>query len=333
MRAGTVSAYGTLYERHCEAARNLTCQLAKSDAEADDLVSEAFARVFNALCTGKGPGSAFRAYLLTTLWHVAHDVTEDLSEPIGKDAAALAVPFADTAVGARREGVRLAARTLAGSAVAHRDRTAEPGRGRAAARTDPQRCPGARLPRPRGAPAGLSAGPFVGEPSGRLPGDGLPQRERVRVENHLDGCESCRALASELVDINGGLRMIIAPIVLGGAAPGYLATVSTEKAAAAAAGKASARQPVAVAVSGTRLHRGARRWGSHHGACRGRYAAASGCLLADRHRISCPRSETSSTTSPSPGSAARQGPNLLIQPRAHGIGSSARLRYRLFCRW
>ncbi|OAP26329.1 sigma factor [Amycolatopsis sp. M39] len=234
VRAGTVSAYGTLYERHCEAARNLTCQLAKSDAEADDLVSEAFARVFNALCTGKGPGSAFRAYLLTTLWHVAHDVTEDLSEPIGKDAAALAVPFADTAVGARREGVRLAARTLAGSAVAHRDRTAEPGRGRAAARTDPQRCLGARLPRPRGAPAGLSAGPFVGEPSGRLPGDGLPQRERVRVENHLDGCESCRALASKLVDINGGLRMIIAPIVLGGAAPGYLATVSAEKAAAAA---------------------------------------------------------------------------------------------------
>ena len=45
VRSGKIASYGTLYERHTGAAHNLARQLARSSSEADDLVSEAFAKV------------------------------------------------------------------------------------------------------------------------------------------------------------------------------------------------------------------------------------------------------------------------------------------------
>ncbi|NKE64165.1 sigma-70 family RNA polymerase sigma factor, partial [Lentzea sp. PSKA42] len=75
VRGGTIDAYGQLYERHVSAAYNLARQLARSQAEADDLVSEAFAKVLDTLRAGRGPDSAFRAYLLTALRHTAYDKT------------------------------------------------------------------------------------------------------------------------------------------------------------------------------------------------------------------------------------------------------------------
>jgi DNA-directed RNA polymerase specialized sigma24 family protein len=48
------------------AAYNLARQLARSRAESDDLVSEAFARVLDTLRGGRDPDSAFHAYLATS---------------------------------------------------------------------------------------------------------------------------------------------------------------------------------------------------------------------------------------------------------------------------
>ena len=42
-------------------------QLSASPHDVDDLVAEAFARVFDMLSSGRGPDSAFRAYLLTAV--------------------------------------------------------------------------------------------------------------------------------------------------------------------------------------------------------------------------------------------------------------------------
>ena len=75
VRSGKIASYGTLYERHTGAAHNLARQLARSSSEADDLVSEAFAKVLDTLRGGKGPETAFRAYLLTALRHTAYDRT------------------------------------------------------------------------------------------------------------------------------------------------------------------------------------------------------------------------------------------------------------------
>ena len=58
VRHGSTEAYATLYERHVAAAHNMARQVAKSQAEADDLVSEAFAKVLDALRSGRGPSTA-----------------------------------------------------------------------------------------------------------------------------------------------------------------------------------------------------------------------------------------------------------------------------------
>jgi RNA polymerase sigma factor (sigma-70 family) len=72
VRAGDTAAYGTLYERHSEAARRLAHALTRDPADADDLVAETFAKVFATLRAGRGPMVAFRAYLHTTLRHVCY---------------------------------------------------------------------------------------------------------------------------------------------------------------------------------------------------------------------------------------------------------------------
>ena len=100
VRGGDVSAYGTLFERHVDAARRLARQLT-SPSDADDLVSDAFAKVLRVLQNGGGPDLAFRAYLLTAVRRLHVDkiragaklqTTDDLEkfDP--------GVPFRDTAV-------------------------------------------------------------------------------------------------------------------------------------------------------------------------------------------------------------------------------------------
>jgi RNA polymerase sigma factor (sigma-70 family) len=261
VRGGTIDAYGQLYERHVSAAYNLARQLARSQAEADDLVSEAFAKVLDTLRAGRGPDSAFRAYLLTALRHTAYDKTRrdkkvDLTEDMTDVAPAVA--FSDTAVAGLERS--LAARAFAAlperwqmvlwhteiegqspaevapllgltangvSALAYRAREGlkQQYLQMHLAETDAERCKATvdRL--------------------GAWTRGGLSKREATQVEAHLDECGRCRALAAELADVNGALRIFVAPLVLGVGATTYLAVAGTTTAvvgAGAAAGGAGA---------------------------------------------------------------------------------------------
>ena len=100
VRGGDLDAYGTLFERHVEAARRLARQLV-SPGDADDLVSEAFAKVLNVLQRGGGPDLAFRAYLLTSLRRLHVDKIRAASKLTTTDDLTPfdpGVPFEDTAV-------------------------------------------------------------------------------------------------------------------------------------------------------------------------------------------------------------------------------------------
>ena len=271
VRSGKIESYGPLYERHTGAAHNLARQLARSSSEADDLVSEAFAKVLDTLRGGKGPDTAFRAYLLTALRHTAYDRTRkerrvDLNEDMTDvSAEALTVPFSDTAVAGLE-------RTMAAKAFARL-----PERWQAVLwHTEIEQQSPAEVAPLLGLTAnGVSALAYrareglrqaylqvhlqenaeercraCAERLGAWTRDGLSKRERSQVENHLDECENCRALAAELADVNGGLRAIIAPIVLGGAALGYLATIGAAKASAATAAAAGAAAAGAAAAGG-----------------------------------------------------------------------------------
>jgi RNA polymerase sigma factor (sigma-70 family) len=264
VRGGDTAAYGSLYERHVGAAYNLARQLTRSSAEADDLVAEAFAKVLDTLRDGRGPDSAFRAYLLTALRHTAYDKTRrdrklELAEDVTEVASteAISVQFKDTAV----SGLE---RSLAAKAFARL-----PERWQAVLwHTEIEGMSPADVAPLLGLTAnGVSALAYRAREGlrqaylqvhlaestadrcratvdrlGAWTRGGLSKRETAQVETHLDECERCRALAAELADVNGALRIVVAPLVLGVGAAGYLATIgaSTAKATTVAAAGASA---------------------------------------------------------------------------------------------
>ena len=246
-------AFAALYDRHRDAARGLARQLARSPADADDLVSAAFARLLEILRAGGGPTEAFRAYLLTSLRHLAYDrtraerrldLTEDMGEVIGVDPERTVIPFTDPAVaGLERSLAARAFATLperwqavlwhlevegdspadiaplfgltanAVSALGYRARE------------------GLRQAYLQEHLAGGPAAPprdrrhrEAEEKLGAYTRGGLSKRDAAKVEEHLRECAECRALAADLREVNSGiLRSTIAPLVLGAALVGYLA--------------------------------------------------------------------------------------------------------------
>ncbi|WP_211190199.1 sigma-70 family RNA polymerase sigma factor [Actinomycetospora sp. TBRC 11914] len=247
------SAFATLYDRHRDAARGLARQLARSPSDADDLVSAAFARLLEILRAGGGPTEAFRAYLLTSLRHLAYDrtraerrldLTEDMGEVIGIDPERTVIPFTDPAVaGLERSLAARAFATLperwqavlwhlevegdspadiaplfgltanAVSALGYRARE-----GLRQAYLQEHLAGGAATP-PRDRRHRETE-----EKLGAYTRGGLSKRDAAKVEEHLRECAECRALAGELREVNSGiLRSTIAPLVLGAALVGYLA--------------------------------------------------------------------------------------------------------------
>ncbi|MGW4215024.1 sigma-70 family RNA polymerase sigma factor [Lentzea sp. NPDC004789] len=250
MRDGKVEAYGKLYERHARAANTLALQLSTSSSDADDLVSNAFAKVLAALRTGGGPGAAFRPYLLTAVRHAAYDRTRkekrlklaDNVEEVPGATRATSVPFRDKAV----EDLDQALAASAFASLPERWQTvlwhtAIEGQS-----------PDEIAPLLGLTANGVSAMAFrareglrkaflqvhvAQEPAERCratvtkldawtPG-GLKGREVAQLDPHMDDCAECRKLASELSDVNAALRGLVAPIVLGTGTAGYLAAAAT----------------------------------------------------------------------------------------------------------
>ncbi|MCE7000757.1 sigma-70 family RNA polymerase sigma factor [Saccharothrix sp. S26] len=264
VRGGEIQAYGQLFERHVRAARNLARHLAWSNAEADDLVSDAFAKVLDTLRAGGGPESAFRAYLLTALRHTAYDKTRrDKKLKLADDVEAVSgvekvttVPFHDPAVATLERSLA----TRAFASLPERWQTV-------LWQTEIEGQSASELAKLMGLTAnGASALAYrareglktaylqahlAGNATNRCRATvaklaawtrgGLTKRETAQVEAHLDECGTCRAMAAELADVNGTLRAVVAPLVLGAGASGYLAvTAGTAKAGAAAAGAGAA---------------------------------------------------------------------------------------------
>lgn len=277
VRAGSSDAYGHLYRRHVHAAYNLARQLSRSPSDADDLVSDAFAKVMSTLSGGGGPDSAFRAYLLTVLRHTAYDRTRkerrvelagdtnDLTSSATPEA--LATPFTDTAVAGLERS--LAAKAFARlperwqAVLWHTEIEGEspsnvapilgmtPNAVSALAYRARERLREEYLQVHLAEVTGARCRAVTERLGGWTRGT-LSKRETAQVETHLDDCTGCRALAAELAEVNSALRGIIAPLVLGAGTAGYLATVGAGKAAAAVAtGVAAGAGAGAAAGAGT----------------------------------------------------------------------------------
>lgn len=68
-RRGDRAAFAQLWQRHAGSGR--TVARSYSSLDPDDLVSESFTRIYDAILAGKGPTAAFRPYLFTTIRNTA----------------------------------------------------------------------------------------------------------------------------------------------------------------------------------------------------------------------------------------------------------------------
>jgi RNA polymerase sigma factor (sigma-70 family) len=242
VRAGDIDAYGLLYDRHRDAALRLSRQLA-STGEAADLVSESFAKLLPILQGGGGPDISFRAYLLTCVRRVHIDrvragqrsqPTDDL-EPFDPgtpfedpavdefERTATARAFASlperwqlvlwhTEVEGEKPGEIAPMLGMTANSVAALAHRAREGLRQAYLRSHL-------------ADTAEDSCRWVTEHLGGFVRGGLAQHDHTRVEEHLDDCSRCTAVYLELVEVNSNLRVVLAPLLLGSAAAGYLTAV------------------------------------------------------------------------------------------------------------
>lgn len=239
VRGGDADAYGELFERHVTAARRLARQLVPP-ADAEDLVSEAFAKVFSLLQRGSGPDLAFRAYLLTAIRRLHVDriranarvqPTEDL-EPFDPG-----VPFRDTAV----EGFENAAAAKAFASLPERWQavlwhTEVEGQKPAEVAVLLGMSANSVSALAYRAREGLrqafltmhlqeledDACAWTHQNLGAYVRNGISRRDAAKVEQHLIECRRCTALYLELTEVNSNLAGLLAPLLLGGAAAAYV---------------------------------------------------------------------------------------------------------------
>lgn len=114
-RSGNQEAYATLYDRYAYAALRLARHLGMRD-DAEDIVSESFARILDLVGRGKGPTSNFRSYLFTTVRHEAGRRAKARQKVLPTDDESqidTAVPFGDSQLDSfERTSVRAAYESL-----------------------------------------------------------------------------------------------------------------------------------------------------------------------------------------------------------------------------
>ncbi len=264
VRTGDRAAFAQLYERHERAARRMARQLSASPHDVDDLVAEAFARVFDMLSAGRGPDSAFRAYLLTAVRNgmyerARRDRRLELSEDMGRHDRG--EPWVDPAEAELNSALAARAfaslperwRTVLWYSEVEQESTAEVGsrlglRPNAVAALAYRAREGLRQAFLQAHVSGCDE-EACRETVARLGSwtrDRLSTGDAARVEAHLATCRRCRQVAAELEEVNSGLRGLLAPLLLGGAATGPLAALLRNSAGGNSAGAASAGAASAV---------------------------------------------------------------------------------------
>ena len=272
--AGFEGDFEELYRRHASAAWRVAQAVTGNGHDAADAVAEAFARVFQAVKNGRlTDPSAFRGYLMAATRNAALDTLR---------RAGKARPTADDDL----EGIDLTtgpqeAITGAGDAamIAEAFRNL-PERWRSVLwLTEVEGVPTKDVAEQLGisangaaqlavrARAGLrerylqahlkgTADPdcrFTVDRLGAYVGGGLAPRDLAKVDQHLAGCEPCRAKKDELEDLGSSLRRIVLPLplALAGIAGARVTTALTSSSAPIAAAPSVGARIMAAAKNPT----------------------------------------------------------------------------------
>lgn len=283
VRSGDAGAYGILFERHGAAARCLALQFVRSPPDAEDVVAEAFTRVLSVISKGAGPTAAFRPYLLATVRRIAFDQLRRQRAQVPADEVPdPGDPFADPAIASLEHSlVRRAFMSLPERWTAvlwhteiEQSRPAEiallfgltPNGVAALSYRAREALRQAYLQMHLSGVVGAECRPIARRLGAYVRG-ALSRRESRRVDGHLQRCAECQAARAELVSINDSLRGLLAPVLLGSGAAGYLAAHAGRDAAASAGATGAAAGHAALAGHAT---------AAGHAALAGHATAAAG---------------------------------------------------------
>lgn len=252
-RSGDTRAFGELWHRHYRSAARVARQFT-STIDADDLVSEAYARIFQRVLAGGGPTGAFRPYLYTTIRNLAsswgaaaRDVQVDMiddfeDDRIPDDPAAWALDRTLTARAFRSLPERWQTVLWYTEVEGMDPHEVAPIMGMTANGVAALSYRAREGLRKAWLQAHVSDAAASGECQwtmsrlGEHTRDGLSNRDRERLTAHLAGCAQCTIVSEEVDEVGSHLAMVMLPLLLGGAVGGtLLATLGSPASASAAA--------------------------------------------------------------------------------------------------
>ena len=244
-RSGNSDAFGELWRRHYRSgltvARNMT-----SSIDADDLVQEAYARIYQSIRKGGGPTGSFRAYLFTSIRNTASgwgrsrkettlDEFEDVEDPTNNEQATnealdrslthqafRSLPTRWQEVLWYSEIERMGPAEIApllgmkATAVAQLAFRAREGLRQAWIQAHLNSVEDG------------SEHQWTIEHLGAYARNNLGVREHARIEDHLSGCARCTIVAGEAKEVGSRLALVLLPLALGAVgATGYLAALQS----------------------------------------------------------------------------------------------------------
>ncbi|CAN5278522.1 hypothetical protein BH11ACT5_BH11ACT5_18100 [soil metagenome] len=274
-RSGDQRAFAELWRRHYRSGARVARQFTSS-IDADDLVSEAYTRIYQRVLAGGGPTGAFRPYLYTTIRNLAStwgaksrdvqvDDIADFEDPDTiDDPAALALDRTLTARAFRSLPDRWQSVLWYTEVEGMDPHEVAPILGMTAngvAALSYRAREGLRK-------AWLQAHIHDASASGECQwtisriGDharnGLSARDQERMTFHLATCAKCSIINEEVDEVGSRLALVMLPILLGGVAGGaMLATFGHAGSAMAAAADAIPALPEAIGAGAAAAGAGA----------------------------------------------------------------------------
>ena len=267
-RTGVQNAFAELWSRHYRSGVCVARQFTSIDA--DDLVSEAFARIYQRVLAGGGPQGAFRPYLYTTIRNLAStwgassrevqvDEIADFEDPSTlDDPAAVALDRSLTAKAFKELPERWQSVLwytevegmdphevapilgISPNSVAALSYRAREGLRRAWLQ------------------AHINDATACGECQWAISKFGdharksLSDRDSQRIEAHLESCARCAIVCEEVDEVGSRLALVMLPLLLGGAAGGGLLSAFAQSGAPALTAAAAPAMPAAV-IAGSHI--------------------------------------------------------------------------------
>jgi RNA polymerase sigma factor (sigma-70 family) len=267
-RSGDTSAFAELWRRHFRPAARVARQFTSIDA--DDLVSEAYARIFQRVLAGGGPTGAFRPYLYTTIRNLAStwgaasqrdvqvDMIEDFEdERIPDDPAAYALDRTLTARAFRSLPERWQTVLWYTEVEGMDPHEVAPIMGITANSVAALSYRAREGLRKAWLQAHISDATASGECQwtmsrlGDHARDGLSARDAQRLTDHLETCAKCTVVSEEVEEVGSHLALVMLPLLLGGIAGGTLLSQLSQPSSAMAADMLVPAMPQSVEAIAT----------------------------------------------------------------------------------